>query len=83
MGSLTPSSPAPEPVRAEGTKTGHENAEGMAGFCVRVQRTVRLRRGVEGLRWEHDLHLWVLHLMCQSTRDLWHSAACAGCCAPS
>jgi hypothetical protein len=45
---LTPSSPAPEPVGAEGTKAGHENAEGMAGFCVRVQRTVRLRRGVEG-----------------------------------
>jgi hypothetical protein len=52
---LTQSSPAPEPERAEGTKTGHENAEGMAGFCVRVQRTVRLRREVEGFRWEHSL----------------------------
>lgn len=37
---LTPSSPAPEP-KAEGTNTGHENADGMASVGVRVQRTVR------------------------------------------
>ncbi|WP_374668643.1 hypothetical protein, partial [Acinetobacter sp.] len=38
--SSTPSSPAPEP-KAEGTNTGHENAEGMASVGVRVQRPVR------------------------------------------
>ena len=37
------------PVRAEGTTKGHENAEGMALGCVRVDLTVRLGRGVEGL----------------------------------
>ena len=33
---------------AEGTNTGHENAEGMASVGVRVEPTVRLVRGVEG-----------------------------------
>lgn len=33
---------------AEGTTKGHENAEGMALGCVRVDLTVRLGRGVEG-----------------------------------
>lgn len=41
--------PAPEPARAEGTTKGHENAEGMALGCVRVDLTVRLGRGVEGV----------------------------------
>ena len=34
---------------AECTNTGHENAEGMAFFGVRVERTVRLRRAGEGV----------------------------------
>ena len=36
-------------MRAEGTTKGHENAEGMALGCVRVDLTVRLGRGVEGI----------------------------------
>lgn len=35
-------------MRAEGTTKGHENAEGMALGCVRVDLTVRLGREVEG-----------------------------------
>lgn len=35
-----PSSPATEP-QAEGTNTGHENAEIMTSVGVRVQRTVK------------------------------------------
>ncbi len=41
---LTQRSPAPEPDRAEGTNTGHENGEAMASVGVRVQRPVRLVR---------------------------------------
>jgi hypothetical protein len=32
---------------AEGTDTGHENAEGMASVGVRVEPTVRLERQVD------------------------------------
>jgi hypothetical protein len=42
---------------AEGTNTGHENAEGMASVGVRVEPTVRLRRVVEGRCSLHDLFL--------------------------
>lgn len=34
---------------AEGTNKGHENAEGMALGCVRVDLTVRLGREGEGV----------------------------------
>ena len=34
--------PAPEPDRAEGTNTGHEDGEAMASVGVRVEPTVRL-----------------------------------------
>src|SRR5690606_16702150 len=34
--------------RAQGTNSGHKNAEGMAAVGVHVELTVRLARGVEG-----------------------------------
>lgn len=40
---------------AEGTNAGHENAEGMASICVRVQPPVRRGREVEGWASMHDL----------------------------
>ena len=36
---------------AEGTDTGHENGEAMACVGVRVDLTVRLGRGVEGVEY--------------------------------
>jgi hypothetical protein len=38
----------------------------MATVGVRVERFVRLGRGVEGLEVAHYLHLLVLHFTCQS-----------------
>ncbi len=38
----------------------------MASVGVRVERPVRLRRGVEGRVSWYGLHFWVLHLMLES-----------------
>jgi hypothetical protein len=46
--SLTPRLTGAGARSAEGTHTGHENAEGMASVGVRVEPTVRLGREVEG-----------------------------------
>ena len=52
---LTPRLTGAGSRRLEGTNIGHENAEGMAYVGVRVEPTVRLRRGVEERFSCHDL----------------------------
>ena len=47
--SLTPRLTGAGARSAQGTNTGHKNAEGMAAVGVHVELTVRLWRGVEGL----------------------------------
>jgi hypothetical protein len=45
--SLTPRLTGAGARSAQGTNSGHENAEGMPAVCVRVEPTVRLVTGVE------------------------------------
>jgi hypothetical protein len=57
------------PIGPQGTNIGHQNREAMANVGVRVERFVRLGRGVEGLEVAHYLHLLVLHLTCHLNVD--------------
>ena len=45
------------PAGAQGTNSGHKNAEGMAAVGVHVELTVRLGRGVECVTSTHILNI--------------------------
>lgn len=46
------------PAGAQGTNSGHKNAEGMAAVGVHVERIVRLANAGEGVKTERLLHEW-------------------------